>query len=148
MPRKLRMNSRIPYYEPNASKYHFVPSALHTGNRFTVDQADAAMRRYTVRLPEILIQVEQIRRVIREKLGDIPEVEKVYSSLDKNVLRFWIVIDTDDRESERQVYQAEGDIYRQFEGTEVDFLVVNRRDFDNPPEEIIPTQSNLIYSAR
>lgn len=142
------MNSRIPHYEPNTNRYSFVPWARHTGNRVVVDQADAAMRMYTVPLPAILIQTEQIREMIRQKLGNIPEVERVYSSLDEDVLRFWILIDTDDRESERRVYQAEGDIYRQFDRPTVDFLVMNRRDFDGPPEGIIPPQSRLVYSAR
>jgi len=99
-------------------------------------------------IEDVTSRVAKIEQAFIERVASISEIRQVYSLLIHGILRFWIVIDAEVKGAEYQVYAVQGEMYREFDEPKLDFLVLNRRDFDDESlQEIIPSKSKLIFPA-
>jgi hypothetical protein len=79
--------------------------------------------------------VTQIDSAIGERLGTIPEVERVYVASRGEVLFVWTVTRDFQRSVRNRIYAIEKELFRAFPNIEFDFNVVEASE-DTYPEDI------------
>jgi len=84
------------------------------------------------------------RRVFRDKLSQIPEVEYVYSQLHEGVIRIWSVINTREKAVRNAIYEKETEILDEIPNVSLDFHVLVRENREIA--DIAPREADLVFS--
>ncbi|MEM2970898.1 MAG: hypothetical protein QW270_00535 [Candidatus Bathyarchaeia archaeon] len=82
--------------------------------------------------------------LLRERLKEIPKVTQAYYFVTEEVINLWIITEEENFETEMKIIENLRELFSVFRNLLFDFMIIPRDDI--PLEEIIPANSQLIFS--
>lgn len=131
---------------PNQGDPEPVPDNRAIRDAVTPYVAGANTTRRRAATPLSTAKAKALCQTLRQRLTAIPEVQTAYSLAERRDLDFWVVLERESREAQKQVFQALADLYRVCGDVRLDFLVVSReRVGDAGLKTIIPAEAEPFY---
>lgn len=90
--------------------------------------------------------MDQMRKVFRDKLSQVPEVEFVYTQHHEGVVCVWSIINQREKSVQKAIYHKEFEILEAIPYVSLDFHVLARED--RPIADIAPFAADLIFTRK